>query len=240
MDIIRIALADDHKLIRQGIKDFLETRDEYKVVGEAEDGKAAVIMVNEIKPDVVLMDLNMPKMDGIEAIRNIKSANPNIKIIVLTAFTQNDKVFQAIDAGADGYQLKDILPDELVSAIKTVVSGKPSMHPEIVQKLILGISSRNEQESKLDSLSTRELEVLQLIAEGKSNDEIAQELIISVLTVKTHVHNILSKLDMTKRVQVALFAKNQPEVYDREYKIEDIKNIKKGRLGISGTDARYN
>jgi len=217
MDIIRIIIVDDHKLIRQGIKDFLNTKNEFQVVGEAENGQTAIEMVNALAPNVVLMDLNMPGMDGIEAVRKIKKVNPETKIIVLTAFTQSDKIISSIDAGADGYQLKDIAPDELCSAILTVVEGKPSVHPEIIQKLMLGLSVKNERENKIDSLSPRELEVPQLIAEGKSNEEIANNLVLSILTVKTHVHNILLKLNMTKRIQAALFAKNQPELYDNEY-----------------------
>ena len=216
MDTTGIVIADDHRLIREGIKTYLQTQEGFNVLGEAENGEQAVELALQLKPDVIIMDLNMPKMDGIQAINKLKKVSPETKIIVLTVFTQNDKVFPAINAGADGYLLKDILPEELISAIHTVMEGKPAVHPEIVQKLMMGISSTADN-SKLKMLTSRETEVLYLLAEGKSNEEIARELIISVQTVKTHVHNIFTKLDMTKRVQAALFARSQPELFDEEY-----------------------
>jgi DNA-binding NarL/FixJ family response regulator len=215
MDTIKILLADDHKLIREGIKTYLQTRKEFEVMGEAENGEEAVSKALSLKPDVILMDINMPKMDGIQAISQIKKESPDTKIIVLTVFTQNEKVFPAINAGADGYLLKDVLPEDLTDAIHSVVNGKPAVHPEIVQKLMSGISTTPDS-GKLKSLTSRELEVLHLIAGGKSNEEIAHELVISVQTVKTHVHNIFTKLDVTKRVQAALFARNQSELFDEE------------------------
>ncbi len=217
---IGILIADDHKLIREGLKNYLQTQKEFEVLGEAANGEEAVSMALRVRPDVVLMDLNMPRVDGIQAITQIKKDSPDTKIIVLTVFTQNDKVFPAINAGADGYMLKDILPEELVSAIWSVVNGKPAVHPEIVQKLMMVISTTDEN-NKLKSLTARELEVLQLLAEGKSNEEISNELIISVQTVKTHVHNILTKLEMTKRVQAALFARNQPDLFDENLNLVD-------------------
>lgn len=218
MDKIRILIADDHKLVREGLKIYLRLQSEFEVIGEAADGQEAVKMASAIQPDVIIMDLNMPKMDGIRAINEIKKQNPNTRIIVLTVFTQNDMVMPAINAGADGYLLKDLQPEELISAIWSVVKGKPAIHPEIVKKLMMVVSTTDEND-RLKTLTPREHEVLQLVADGKSNDEIANELVISVLTVKTHVHNILTKLDMTKRVQAALFVKSQPDLFDENLNI---------------------
>ena len=212
----RIIIADDHKLIRQGIINFLEADGNFTIMGEATNGEEAILLANEFKPDLIIMDLNMPKLDGIEAIREIKKTQPNTKIIALTAFTQNEALFPAINAGVDGYLLKDIMPDELISAIHTVLSGKPALHPEIARKLMSGISIQHEYMRKSEALTSREIEVLNLLAEGKSNDDIAEKLVISVLTVKTHVHKILTKLNMTKRVQAALFAASQPEIFGEE------------------------
>jgi two-component system, NarL family, response regulator LiaR len=208
-----ILIADDHKLVRQGIINFLEVQGEFEVKGEATNGEEAIILAEKLKPDVILMDLNMPKVNGIEAIQQIKKSYPKIRIIVLTAFTQNETVFPAINAGVDGYLLKDIMPDELISAIRLVVEGKPALHPSIARKIMLGITTENNQMQKTERLTLRENEVLSLLAEGKSNEEIAKALNLSILTVKTHVHNILNKLNMTKRVQAALFAANHPDMF---------------------------
>jgi DNA-binding NarL/FixJ family response regulator len=215
MDTVKILIADDHKLVRQGLMDFLNTRGEFSIVGEAETGEEAVTMTIKTNPDLIIMDLNMPKMNGIEAIQEVKKVLPDTKIIVLSAFTQDEMVFPAIDAGADGYLLKDIKPDELVTAIHSVMAGKPSLHPEITKKLMMNISVKKKV-NKTETLTTRENEVLQLISDGKSNEEIANELSISILTVKTHVHNILAKLNVTKRVQAALFAASQPDILDNK------------------------
>jgi len=224
MSKIGILIVDDHKLTRQGIINFLEVQGDFEVKGEAANGEEAILLAKELKPDVILMDLNMPKINGIEAIREIKKSSPETKIIVLTVFTQNETVFPAINAGVDGYLLKDIMPDELITAIHSVLNGKPALHPEIARKLMLGISAQNNHVKKAETLTTREHEVLNLLAEGKSNEDIANELIISVPTVKTHVHNILNKLNMTKRVQAALFAASQPDMFDEEKALESMKH----------------
>lgn len=216
MNKISVLIADDHKLIRQGIINFLEAQGEFEIKGEAADGEEAIRLAKELKPDIILMDLKMPKVDGVEAVLKIKKSFPDIKIIVLTAFTQNEKVFPAINAGVDGYLLKDIMPDELVTAIHSVLNGKPALHPEIVRKIMLGFATKDNQIRKAEELTARENEVLSLLAEGKSNEDIAKALVISVLTVKTHVHNILNKLNMTKRVQAALFAAGKLDKFDEE------------------------
>jgi len=208
MGKIGVLIVDDHRVVRQGIISFLEVQDDVEVKGEAADGQEAVRLAEELKPDVILMDLLMPGVNGIEAIRQIKSFNPQTRIIVLTSFIQNDKVFPAIKAGADGYLLKDASPAELITAIKAVMEGKPALHPDIAQKLMYLLSDRKKADT-VEKLTQRETEVLGLIAEGMSNNEIANRLVISVRTVKTHVHNILRKLGMTQRVQAALYAANK-------------------------------
>ena len=218
-----ILIADDHKLIRQGIINFLEAQGEFEVKGEATNGEEAVMLAKKLKPDVILIDLNMPKMDGIEATREIKKLFPDIKVIVLTAFTQNEAVISAINAGVDGYLLKDIMPEDLITAIHSVLNGKPVLHPEIVRKIMLGIATKDNPQ-KAETLTARENEVLNLLAEGKSNEDIAKALVISVPTAKTHVHNILSKLHMTKRIQAALFAARQADIFDEEKNPEDMKH----------------
>ena len=212
MNKIGILIVDDHPLVRQGIISFLEVQDELEVKGEAADGEEAVRAAEELKPDVILMDLLMPGMDGIEAIRQIKSSRPETRIIVLTSFAQNDKVFPAIKAGADGYLLKDTSPADLVKAIKSVCNGEAALHPDIARKLMLQLSSRSKMDT-VETLTPRELEVLELIAQGLSNEEIANRLFISDKTVKTHVSNILHKLHLNHRIQAALYAinKSMPE-----------------------------
>ena len=199
---------DDHPVVRQGIVSFLEVQGELEVKGAVSNGEEAIKAVEELQPDVVLMDLIMPGMDGIEAIRYIKSSRPNTRIIVITSFAQDNKVFPAIKAGADGYLLKDILPTDLVSAIKSVYAGKPVLHPDVAQKLMVTFSSRGGS-TTVETLTPRESEILDLIAGGLSNKEIADRLIISDKTVKTHVSNILHKLNLSRRTQAALYAVNK-------------------------------
>ena len=205
MKKIGILIVDDHKVVRQGVVSFLELQDQLEVKGEAANGEEAVRAVEELKPDVVLMDLAMPGMGGIEAIRRIKSSSPHARIIVFTSFTENDKVFPAIELGVDGYLLKDTSPADLVKAIESAYAGHPTIHPDIAEKLMLSYSSRNSPNSP-ETLTPREAEVLELIAKGLPNEGIAERLFISVATVKTHVHSILHKLGMTNRIQAALYA----------------------------------
>jgi DNA-binding NarL/FixJ family response regulator len=203
---IRVFIADDHPIVRRGIRDLLETEVGILVVGEAANGKDALAQVERLQPDVVLMDLVMPVMEGIEATRQIRSRLPQVSVLVLTSFATDDKVFPAIKAGASGYLIKDTAPEELVGAIYQVQRGQPTLHPLIAQKLLQEIASPSEQPATHEPLTARELEVLKLVARGLSNQEIAEQLVLSVATVYTHVSNILAKLHLASRTQAALYA----------------------------------
>jgi len=203
---IRILIADDHAIVRKGIRALLATEADIEVVGEAADGKEAVEKAERLHPDVILMDLVMPGMDGIEATRRITTRQPEIRILVLTSFAEDEKVFPALKAGALGYLLKDAGPEELVRAIRQVYCGESSLHPAIARKVLQELSRPPEQPPTPEPLTERELEVLRLIAKGKSNREIAEELVISEATVRTHVSNILGKLQLASRTQAALYA----------------------------------
>jgi len=206
-EVIRVYITDDHQIVRRGIRQLLSTEAGIEVVGEASNGKEAVAGVEELKPDIVLMDLVMPVMDGIEAIRQIKAGHPSIQILVLTSFATDDKVFPAIKAGALGYLIKDTSPDELISAIYQVHKGEPTLHSSIAQKLLKEIShSSDDTPVSPDPLTDREVEVLKLIARGLSNQEIAETLVVSVATVYTHVSRVLDKLHLASRTQAALYA----------------------------------
>jgi NarL family two-component system response regulator LiaR len=203
---IRVLVADDHAIIRKGIRVMLEVVPDLEVVGEAMNGREAVIKAEELQPDVILMDLVMPEMDGIEATRRIKAQQPEARILVLTTFAGEEKIFPAIKAGALGYQLKDSGPAELVEAIRQVNSGESSLHPLIARKVLQELSRPAEQPPTRDPLTPREVEVLRLVAQGLENQEIAATLVISDATVRTHVSNILSKLHLASRTQAALYA----------------------------------
>jgi two-component system, NarL family, response regulator LiaR len=205
-EVIRVYITDDHHIVRRGIKQLLSTEPGIEVVGEATNGREAVADMDELKPDIVLMDLVMPVMDGIEAIRQIKASHPSIQILVLTSFATDDKVFPAIKAGALGYLIKDTGPEDLIRAIQQVHKGQPTLHPSIAQKLLKELSQAPEQQTSPDPLSNREVEVLKLIARGLSNQEIAETLVVSVATVYTHVSKILDKLHLASRTQAALYA----------------------------------
>jgi NarL family two-component system response regulator LiaR len=206
---VRVLIADDHAIVRKGIRALLTTETDIVVVGEAENGREAVAEVERLSPDIVLMDLVMPEMDGIEAIRQIKSRQSEVRILVLTSFAADDKVFPAIKAGALGYLLKDSSPEELVRAIHQVYRGESSLHPMIARKLLQELSRPADQPPCPEPLTERELEVLQLVAQGRSNQDIADYLVISEATVRTHVSNILGKLHLASRTQAALYALRQ-------------------------------
>jgi len=206
LEPIAVLLVDDHEVVRRGIDALLATEDRISVVGEAADGEAAIAQAAELEPDVILMDLEMPGLGGIEAIERIVGSDPEAKILVLTSFAADDKVFPAIKAGASGYLLKDTGPEDLVEAIQQVARGESSLNPTIARKLLREVSQPQAGKQTGDPLTERELEVLGLIAKGKSNQEIADELVISDATVRTHVSNILGKLHLASRTQAALYA----------------------------------
>ena len=203
--MIRVLIADDHPLVRQGLRSYLDTIDDIDVVGEAVDGDEAVVLASDLEPDVVVMDLAMPNVDGIEATRRITQANASIRVIALTSFATDDKVFPAIQAGAAGYLLKETEPSELAEAIRKVHRGEPILHPSVAARLMREVAAGEPRAHRTD-LTARELEVLRLIAAGRSNKEIARDLSVAEKTVKTHVSNVLSKLGVADRTQAALYA----------------------------------
>lgn len=204
---IRVLIVDDHKIVREGIGLlFSEIRD-IEMVGEAKNGPEGIVRARELQPDVILMDLVMPEMDGVEATRQITAEHPDVRVLVLTSFLTDDKVFPAIKAGALGYLLKDTSSAELLEAIRQVYRGEPSLHPEIARMMMaeLGRPSSDDRLTP-EPLTERELEVLDLVAQGMSNKEIAEELCISPETARTHVNRILGKLHVANRVQATLYA----------------------------------
>lgn len=203
---VRVMLVDDHAVVRQGLRTFLDLQDNIVVVGEARDGVEALRIVHECSPDVVLLDLIMPRMDGIETVRRMKAARPQTQIIVLTSFGDDQKVFAAIRAGATGFLLKDVSPGDLALAIHAAQRGEASLAPGIATKLMQEIAVGGTPVNDEQSLTEREYAVLALIAQGRSNKQISEELSISEKTVKTHVSNILTKLHLDDRTQAAIYA----------------------------------
>ncbi len=203
---IRVLIADDHAIVRKGIRALLATEPGIEVTGEAQDGKQAITEAAILQPDVILMDLVMPELDGITAIQHISAHQPQVRILVLTSFATDDKIFPAIKAGALGYLLKDSGPEELVQAIRQVCRGESFLHPLVARKLLQELSQPPSQPPTPDPLTGREVEVLRLVAQGQSNQDIAAQLTISEATVRTHVSNILGKLHLASRTQAALYA----------------------------------
>ncbi|UCF98810.1 MAG: response regulator transcription factor [Spirochaetaceae bacterium] len=202
-----VVIVDDHGIVRQGLQTYLNLMDDITVVAEAGNGVEALAQVRRHTPDVVLMDLVMPEMDGIEATRQIRQLSPTTKVIVLSSFTDDEKVFSAIKAGAIGYLLKDISPEDLARAVRAVIRGKTQLHPDIAQKLMNQfIAPKDPNEAISEDLTPREIEVLRLLAQGMSNAELATALYISEKTVKTHISNILGKLNLNDRTQAAIYA----------------------------------
>ncbi len=202
---IRVLVADDHAVVRQGLRTFLELQDDVEVVADVADGARALDAVAEHEPDVVLMDLVLPVVDGVEAIRRIAAERPATRVIALTSFLDDDKLFPAVRAGAAGYLLKDVEPQELVRAIRAVHAGEALLHPAVAARLMEEVAGSGAHDAR-DPLTPREREVVDLIARGLSNKRIAVELGISQKTVKAHVSNILTKLDLSDRTQVAMHA----------------------------------
>jgi NarL family two-component system response regulator LiaR len=207
---ISVLIVDDHQVVRQGLRTFLELHEDVAVVGEAGDGLAAVEMVRQLDPDIVLMDLVMPGLDGIAATRQVRALGTHTQVIALTSFTEDDKVFPAIQAGASSYLLKDVSPDALIEAIRAVRRGEPRLHPNIARKLMEQVAHQagpgRAAPALAEDLTERERDVIRLVAQGRSNSEIAQGLVISDKTVKTHISNILSKLNLQDRTQLAIYA----------------------------------
>lgn len=205
-DNIRVLVVDDHTVVRDGLIALLSAEPGMEIVGSGSDGIEAVELAKELKPDVILLDLVMPRMDGVQAIQEIKLDNPNARILVLTSFAENHQVFSAIKSGAIGYLMKDTSSEELIKAIRDTYQNKPALQPEIARQLMQDIQNQAEGTAPEDSLTVREIEILQQVALGKTNQEIADELVLSERTVRTHITNILSKLQLTNRTQAALYA----------------------------------
>jgi NarL family two-component system response regulator LiaR len=203
---IRILIADDHAVVREGLRTLIGTELGMELVGEATDGVEAVKKACSLRPDVVLLDMVMPRMDGLAAIKQIKLDCPEARILVLTSFSHNDKVFPAIKAGALGYLLKNASPEALLQAIRDVHQGEPTMSPDVASKLMREIQRSSDLPPTEEPLTEREVDVLRLVAQGLSNQEIAETLTIGVGTVRTHVSNILAKLHLANRTQAALYA----------------------------------
>jgi len=203
-ELIRVIIADDHLVVRQGLRGFLDTYPDIQVVAEAENGEQVVALTLEQVPDVILMDLLMPEMGGVEAIEQIMVFSPATHIIVLTSYTEDEYLFSAMRAGAQGYLLKDVEPEDLVNAIRAAFRGQATLHPTVAARLVQGME--HPDDDSLADLTDREIDVLRLVARGMSNKEIAEELVIAEGTVKSHVSNILSKLHLAHRTQAALYA----------------------------------
>jgi NarL family two-component system response regulator LiaR len=205
-ETIRVLIADDHAVVREGLRGLITSEPGMEVIGEARDGLEAVLKARSLHPDVILMDLMMPRMDGLDAISEIKKENPEARILVLTSFAEDDKVFPAIKRGALGYLLKDSSPHDLLVAIRDVYHGESSLHPTIARKLIRELSQPSGLPPAAEPLTEREVDVLRLVAQGLSNEEIGDRLFITERTVRTHVSNILGKLHLANRTQAALYA----------------------------------
>ncbi|HEY3063757.1 MAG TPA: response regulator transcription factor [Chloroflexota bacterium] len=204
-EAIRVLIVDDHGVVREGLRAYLELEPDIQVVGEARDGLDAVRRASELHPDVVLMDLVMPNMDGVAATTRIKEAQPSTHVIVLTSFLDDDRVVPAIKAGATSYLLKDVAAADLARAIRAARAGQAQLHPEVARRLMQQVTAPRKPDASAQ-LTDREREVLRLLADGRSNKEIARSLVVSERTVKGHVSNILGKLGLQDRTQAALYA----------------------------------
>ncbi len=205
---IKVLIVDDHQVVRQGLRTFLDLHDDILVVGETGDGLTAVELAAQLLPDIVLMDLVMPRLDGITATSRIKSLGTGIKVIALTSFAEDERVFPAIQAGASSYLLKDVSPEMLVEAIRAVHQGEVRLHPQVLLKLmkqVAGLPTKEHTHTD-PQLTQREGQVIRLVARGQSNREIARTLVISEKTAKAHISNILGKLGLDDRTQMAIYA----------------------------------
>lgn len=207
MGKITVLLAEDHKVVRQGIRQFLDRERDIKVVGEASDGEEAVRLTGELKPDIVILDISMPKLNGIEAAKQIKQLDPRTIMLILTAYDYEEYIFPILEAGATGYLLKDMSGHELVDAIRTVYRGETVLHPAVARKLVERFRKKSvneESEKELEALSDREIEVLKMAAAGMSNKEIASELFLSVHTIESHLTSIFNKLGVGSRIEAVM------------------------------------
>ena len=211
MDPIRILLAEDHKIVREGTRQLLEQAPELTVIGEAADGEEAVRLAAELRPDVVVMDVRLPGLNGIEATKAIKENHPDMPILILSAYDDDRYVFPLLDAGANGYLLKTTSGAELARAIRTVQAGETALDPHIAHKVVERLTHRQryQGEGMAEGLTEREMEVLQTVAQGKSNREIGEALSISPHTVQVHVRNIFGKLDVNNRIEAVAYAVRQ-------------------------------
>lgn len=203
---IKLLIVDDQSIVRNGIRALLEVVPDIEVIGDASNGEEAITQAKQLHPDVILMDLMMPKMDGITAIREIQASQSPARIIALTSFVTEDKVFPAIKAGAMGYLLKDSEPEDLITAIRKVNRGEPSLHPIVAKMVLEELSQPVKQPLTPDPLTEREVDIVRLVAQGLSNRQIADQLVIGEATVRTHVGNVLNKLHLANRVQATLYA----------------------------------
>jgi NarL family two-component system response regulator LiaR len=203
---IKLLVVDDQNIVRKGIRALLEQVDDIDVIGEASNGEEAVAQAKRLHPDVILMDLMMPKMDGITAIREIQTNQLPARIIALTSFVTEDKVFPAIKAGAMGYLLKDSEPEDLITAIRKVNRGEPSLHPIVAKMVLEELGQPIRRPLTPEPLTQREVDIIRLVAQGLSNRQIAEQLVIGEATVRTHVGNVLNKLHLANRVQATLYA----------------------------------
>ncbi len=215
---IRLLLVDDHPVVRKGTRDLLDTEHDFQVIGEASSGEEAIVKARELTPDVILMDVSMPGMNGIEATRQIKAFRPQQNILVLTSYDDDAYVFALLEAGAAGYLLKNASEDELLGAVRAVAAGESALHPSVARKVLERFSAGATSSPPLDTLSPRELEVLRIAATGRTNKEIARDLDISPRTVQVHLANIFSKLDVGSRTEAVLIG------------------IKRGWVSLSDTD----
>lgn len=217
MEKIRVLVVEDQAVVREGVVAILSFNQDIEVVGQAEDGLQALTLVKTKKPDVILLDLVMPHMDGLTAIPKIKEISPDARILVLTSFAEGDRVYHAIKSGALGYMLKDSTRDQLLQAIRDVAQGRASLHPSVALKVIQEINRPSELSNNIEPLTARELETLQLIARGLSNQEIANALFVHERTIAKYVSSILNKLHLANRTQAALFALREGLADQRQF-----------------------
>ncbi len=203
---IRVLLVDDHAVVRRGLRGFLDLQDDIQVVGEADNGRAAVDEARRLRPDVILMDLRMPEMSGLEAIAAIKREQPEVEIVAVTSFIEEEKVTTALEAGATGYLLKDVEAEEVARAVRAAYAGEVTLDPAVTRLLAQRMRQRRTEPQPVEPLTEREREVIALLGKGASNKDIAAELFITERTARTHVSNILGKLGLTSRTQAALYA----------------------------------